>query len=69
MKAGKMENSYWASTHPAWTPSGYKCKCGLLFDSMEGLFSHININHDGIIARGYLSAKQYERYCKLKGMK
>jgi len=60
-----MRNAYWASTHPAWTPDGYKCLCGLIYSDTQKLYWHVfTSHHTQKEAAQILSAKQWQRYCR-----
>lgn len=55
------KNSFWASTHPAWTGSGYMCKCGTFFEFKNDFNSHVVKQHSKEEAQELMSKRDFDK--------
>lgn len=63
-------NAFWAFTHPAYIGNGqYMCKCKKVFYGTNELYKHVFMFENSRIAEEILSARQYEKYLKDKGIR
>lgn len=64
------KNLFWAATHPAYyvDSQDYRCLCGHRCYHMKEHYQHVLDNEPVEVAEKILSWKQFEKYCKAKGI-